>query len=62
MVIGGVSLAGGSGNLLGTFAGVLIIGVFYNLMNLLDVNAYMQIILKGAVLIIAVSFYAKKRV
>ena len=62
VVIGGVSLAGGAGNLLGTFAGVLIIGVFYNLMNLLDVNAYMQIILKGAVLIIAVSFYARKRV
>jgi ribose/xylose/arabinose/galactoside ABC-type transport system permease subunit len=62
VVIGGVSLAGGAGNLLGTFAGVLIIGVFYNLMNLMDVNAYMQIILKGAVLIIAVSFYARKRV
>ncbi|MBN1834530.1 MAG: ABC transporter permease, partial [Spirochaetales bacterium] len=41
VVIGGVSLAGGAGNILGTFAGVLIIGVFYNLMNLLDVNAYM---------------------
>ena len=62
VVIGGVSLAGGSGNLLGTFAGVLIIGVFYNIMNLLNVNAYLQIVLKGAVLILAVSFYAKRRV
>jgi len=61
-VIGGVSLAGGAGSLLGTFAGVLIIGVFYNIMNLLSVNAYLQIVLKGAVLIIAVSFYAKRRV
>ncbi len=62
VVIGGVSLAGGSGNLLGTFAGVLIIGVFYNIMNLLSVNAYLQIVLKGVVLILAVSFYAKRRV
>jgi len=62
VVIGGVSLAGGAGNLLGAFAGVLIIGVFYNLMNLLNVNAYMQILLKGVVLIIAVSFYSKKKV
>jgi len=61
-VIGGVSLAGGAGSLLGTFAGVLIIGVFYNIMNLLSVNAYLQIVLKGLVLIVAVSFYAKRRV
>jgi ribose transport system permease protein len=62
VVIGGVSLAGGAGSLLATFAGVLIIGVFYNIMNLLSVNAYLQIVLKGIVLIIAVSFYAKRRV
>jgi ribose/xylose/arabinose/galactoside ABC-type transport system permease subunit len=62
VVIGGVSLAGGAGSLLATFAGVLIIGVFYNIMNLLSVNAYLQIVLKGLVLIIAVSFYAKRRV
>jgi ribose/xylose/arabinose/galactoside ABC-type transport system permease subunit len=31
-------------------------------MNLLSVNAYLQIVLKGAVLILAVSFYAKRRV
>jgi ribose transport system permease protein len=62
VVIGGVSLAGGAGSLLGTFAGVLIIGVFYNIMNLLSVNAYLQIVLKGVVLIIAVSFYSKRRI
>jgi ribose transport system permease protein len=62
VVIGGVSLAGGVGSLIGTFAGVLIIQVFYNIMNLLSVNSYLQIVLKGLVLIIAVSFYAKRRV
>lgn len=62
VTIGGVSLAGGAGSVFGTFAGVLIIGVFYNLMNLLSVNAYLQIVLKGLVLVLAVSFYAKRRV
>jgi ribose/xylose/arabinose/galactoside ABC-type transport system permease subunit len=61
-VIGGVGLAGGAGSLIGTFAGVLIIGVFYNIMNLLSVNSYVQILLKGLVLITAVSFYSKRRV
>ncbi|MCF7938566.1 MAG: ABC transporter permease [Spirochaetales bacterium] len=62
VVIGGVSLAGGIGNVLGAFAGVLIIAVFSNIMNLLNVNSFLQIVLKGVVLIIAVSFYSKKRV
>jgi ribose/xylose/arabinose/galactoside ABC-type transport system permease subunit len=62
VVIGGVSLSGGAGSLVGTFAGVLILGVFYNLMNLLSVNAYLQIVLKGLVLVLAVFFYAKRRV
>ncbi len=61
VVIGGVSLSGGYGNLFGVFAGVLIIGVFSNIMNLMSVNAFLQIVLKGIVLIIAVSFYARKR-
>lgn len=62
VVIGGVSLSGGAGSLVGTLAGVLILGVFYNLMNLLSVNAYLQIVLKGLVLVLAVFFYAKRRV
>lgn len=61
IVIGGVSLAGGAGNIFSAFGGVLIISVFSNIMNLLNVNAFMQIVLKGVVLILAVSFYSKKR-
>lgn len=61
VVIGGVSLAGGSGNLFGAFGGVLIIGVFSNIMNLLNVNPFYQIVLKGLLLIMTVSFYSKKK-
>lgn len=60
VVIGGVSLAGGSGSLFGAIGGVLIIGVFSNIMNLLNVNPFYQIVLKGILLILTVSFYSKK--
>ncbi len=58
VVIGGVSLAGGEGNVAGAVGGVLILTIFSNLMNILDVNPYIQMLLKGMILIIAVFFYA----
>ena len=59
IVIGGVSLAGGAGSVLGAFGGVLILGVFYNVMNLLSLNSFAQILIKGIVLILAVAFYSR---
>ena len=60
VVIGGVSLAGGDGNIAGAIGGVLILTIFSNLMNLLDVNPYIQMLLKGLILITAVFFYSAK--
>ncbi len=60
-VIGGVSLAGGEGTLLGAVGGVLILTIFSNYMNMLNVSSYIQMLLKGLILILAVSFYAKKK-
>jgi ribose/xylose/arabinose/galactoside ABC-type transport system permease subunit len=60
VVIGGVSLAGGDGNVAGAIGGVMILSIFSNLMNLLDVNPYIQMLLKGLILITAVFFYAGK--
>ncbi|MCP4398029.1 MAG: ABC transporter permease [bacterium] len=60
VVIGGISLAGGAGSLFGAIGGVMIIGVFSNIMNLLNVNPFYQIVLKGLLLILTVSFYSKK--
>ena len=59
-VIGGISLAGGQGNLPGAIGGVLILTIFSNFMNLMDINPYIQMFLKGLILILAVAFYAKK--
>ena len=53
-VIGGVSLAGGEGLLIGTLIGALIIGVLRNGLNLLSVSAFVQEIMIGIVIIVAV--------
>ncbi|WP_235867326.1 ABC transporter permease [Priestia abyssalis] len=54
VVIGGTSLFGGVGSLVGTLMGVLIIGVMNNGLDLLNVSSYYQQILKGAIIVIAV--------
>jgi len=50
-VVGGTSLSGGRGAVLGTFLGALIIGVLNNGMNLLNVSAFYQQIVKGGVIL-----------
>jgi len=54
VVLGGTSLAGGVGTMLGTLLGALLIGVINNGMNMLSVPYFYQLIVKGAVIIIAV--------
>ena len=52
--IGGVSINGGKGNLLGVFLGALFVGMLTNGMTLLDMNSYYQKIVKGVVLVRAI--------
>jgi ribose/xylose/arabinose/galactoside ABC-type transport system permease subunit len=54
VIIGGTSLAGGRGDLLGTLVGALILGVIDNGMNLLDVSPFLQSVVKGLVILFAV--------
>jgi ribose transport system permease protein len=54
VVIGGTSLAGGSGNMIGTLVGILLMGIIANALNLLGVDAYWQDVAKGAVIFLAV--------
>ncbi|TCL57171.1 ribose transport system permease protein/putative xylitol transport system permease protein [Kineothrix alysoides] len=62
VVIGGASLSGGSGNVLGSVVGMLIIGVMTNGLDLLNVSSYYQKVIKGAIILIAVlSDRAKKK-
>jgi len=56
VILGGASLAGGRGTILGTVLGLLIIGVLNNGLNLLSVDAFWQQVAQGALLIAAVSF------
>lgn len=53
-VIGGVSLSGGRGRVLGTVIGALILGVMMSGFTFLRVDAYYQDIIKGGIIIIAV--------
>lgn len=53
-VIGGVSFSGGSGSAVGIFLGSIIIGVLNNIMNLLGIDSYTQMIVKGFIIILAV--------
>ena len=63
VVIGGTSVAGGSGSALKTVIGVLMMSVINNSFNLLGVDMYFQYIFKGLIILIAVGFdsYSKKR-
>jgi ribose transport system permease protein len=53
-VIGGTSLVGGSGTVAGTLVGALIMGVLRNGLNLLGISSFLQQIVIGLVIIVAV--------
>ncbi len=57
-IIGGASLSGGEGTILGAFLGALFLGVLANALNLLGVDVYWQNLLTGLLLILAVMFDA----
>ncbi len=54
VVIGGASLSGGEGGVIMTVVGVFIIGIIGNIMNLIGMASYPQMIVKGAIIIFAV--------
>jgi ribose transport system permease protein len=60
VVLGGTSLFGGRGRIHGTFVGALIIGVLSNGLVLMNVPFFTQLIIKGAVIIVAVGLDSLK--
>lgn len=59
-VIGGVSLFGGRGSLLGTLAGTLILGLINNSMVMLNVSSFYQQLIKGTIVLIVVAIYKQR--
>lgn len=62
VVVGGTTLKGGEGSVLRTVLGVLLVTLLSNCMNMLGVSTYMQAVLKGAILIIAIWLDNRKEV
>ena len=60
VVLGGTSLAGGRGHIVGTLIGALIIGTLNNGLNILDVSSFYQQVVKGIVILLAVLADRKK--
>ena len=60
VIIGGASLAGGIGKMRGTLLGIIFIGILTNGMTLLNVNDYIQYIVRGALIVFAVLLSALK--
>jgi L-arabinose transport system permease protein len=55
-VLGGVSLSGGVGTMMGTIIGVLIMGTVQNALNLMNVPTFYQYVVRGVILLLAVLF------
>ncbi|MBV9440198.1 MAG: ABC transporter permease [Candidatus Eremiobacteraeota bacterium] len=61
VVVGGTSLMGGRGTIAGTFFGALLIGVLNNVMNLIGIESYTQMIVLGAVILLALILDALRK-
>lgn len=62
VVVGGTTLTGGNGSVLRTVLGTMLVILLSNCMNLLGVSVYMQYILKGAILVLAIWLDNRKQV
>ncbi|MDP3179026.1 MAG: ABC transporter permease [Spirochaetaceae bacterium] len=61
VVVGGTALRGGKGSVLRTVMGVLLVTLMSNCLDLLDVSTYLQVAVKGAILVLAIWLDNRKR-
>jgi len=54
-VVGGTALSGGKGGIIGSIAGVFILVIINNLLNLINISSFYQYVLQGIILILAIS-------
>ena len=62
VVVGGTSMSGGKGSILGTVLGMLIIAVMNNLLNLIGVPPFLREAFKGLIVIVAVLLQKKEKI
>lgn len=60
-IIGGASFKGGSGSMTGTLLGVIIVSIIGNGLNLLRVSSFVQLMVNGAIIVLAVGLDKIKR-
>ena len=60
-VIGGTSLFGGEGSVIGTIGGAMILAIIANVLNLAGVSPFSQQVVKGAIIILAVLLEAGRK-
>src|SRR4029077_8536660 len=53
VVIGGTSLFGGAGSMIGTIAGAIMLGALANILQLNNINAALQLLATGAIIVVA---------
>ena len=54
VVLGGTAIAGGRGLILGTLIGAVLLGILNNGLNLMGINPYLQDVIKGAIILLAI--------
>ncbi len=60
VILGGLLLGGGKGNVLGVLMGVFLISLLSNLLNYMNVSTFIQWVIQGLIIIFAVSIYVNK--
>jgi len=61
VILGGTSLFGGQGGLIGTLGGVLLMGLTNNILVILNISSWYQDLIQGLVIVGAVALYKQKR-
>jgi len=61
VVLGGTDINGGKGHILGTLIGAMMLGVLNNGLNLMGVSPYMQKVLKGIVILLAIYVSSERK-
>ena len=60
VIVGGLLLGGGKGNILGTLMGVFLISLLNNLLNYMNISTFIQWVVQGLIILIAVSIYVNR--